>query len=124
DLVTWTNITEDDEMSLPYMFRNFEEMEPIEQVALETARGKVLDVGCGAGSHALYLQEKGLEVKGIDVSKGAVEVCKLRGLKNVENIDLLDLKDEKFDTIIILMNGTGIFRNLKEMPKYLQHLKS
>lgn len=124
DLVTWTNITEDDEMSLPYMFRDFEEMEPIEQVALETARGKVLDIGCGAGSHALYLQEKGLEVKGIDVSKGAVEVCKLRGLQNAENIHLLDLKDEKFDTIIILMNGTGIFRNLKEMPKYLQHLKS
>jgi len=124
DLITWTNITKDDEMSLPYMFRGFEEMEFVEQLALETAKGKVLDVGCGAGSHALYLQEKGLDVKGIDISKGAIEVCKLRGLKKAENIELLNLKTEKFDTILILMNGTGIFRNLEEMPKYLQHLKT
>src|SRR5699024_1392970 len=124
DLITWTNITKDDEMSLPYMFRGFEEMEFVEQLALETAKGKVIDVGCGAGSNALYVQEKGLDVKGIDISKGAIEVCKLRGLKKAENIELLNLKTEKFDTILILMNGTGIFRNLEEMPKYLQHLKT
>lgn len=124
DLKTWTNITSEDEMSLPYLFRDYEEMEFIEQLALNISRGKVLDVGCGAGSHALYLQEKDLSVKGIDISKGAIEVCKLRGLKNAENIDLLDLEGEKFDTILLLMNGTGIFQSLKQMPKYLQHLKT
>lgn len=125
DLKTWTNITSEDEMSLPYLFRDYEEMEFIEQLALNLSRGNVLDVGCGAGSHSLYLQDrKGLKVKGIDISKGAIEVCKLRGLKNAENIDLLDLKGEKFDTILLLMNGTGIFRSLKQMPKYLQHLKT
>ena len=124
DIITETNISEEDEMPLPYLFRSFDEMPKIEQKALELAKGKILDVGCGAGIHSLYLQEKGLDVKGIDTSPGAIEVCKLQGLKNLENIHLLDLKDEKFDTILLLMNGTGIFQNLENTPKYLQHLKT
>jgi hypothetical protein len=58
DLVTETNISEEDELPLPYLFRSYDEMPSIEQKALELARGKVLDVGCGAGNHTLYLQEK------------------------------------------------------------------
>ena len=58
DLITETNISEADEMSVSYLFRNFKEMPKIEQKALELAKGKVLDVGCGAGSHALYLQNE------------------------------------------------------------------
>src|SRR5690625_575499 len=123
DLITWTNITSEDEMSLPYLFRNYDEMSFIEQMALDFSKGKILDVGCGAGSHAIYLQEKKMEVTAIDISEGAIEVCHLRGLKDARNINVLDLENEKFDTILILMNGTGIFRSLSEMPKYLNHLK-
>lgn len=124
DIITETNISEEDTLPLPYLFRNFKEMPVLEQKALQLAEGKVLDVGCGAGSHALYLQEKGVNVTAIDVSQGAVEVCKLRGVADVRQLDILSLKNEKFDTILLLMNGTGIFQNLKSVPKYLNHLKS
>jgi len=124
DILTETNISEEDVLPLPYLFRGFSEMPSIEKKALELAKGKVLDVGCGAGSHSLYLQGKGLEVTAIDTSKGAIEVCKLRGVSNVREIDLLDLKDGKFDTILLLMNGTGIFQKLELIDAYLQQLKS
>ena len=68
--------------SLSYFFRTYKAMPKIEQKALELAHGKVLDVGCGSGSHSLYLQnEKGLEVVGIDRSAGAIEVAQQRGVK-------------------------------------------
>lgn len=124
DILTETNISEEDALPLPYLFRSFKEMPEIEQKALQSAQGKILDVGCGAGSHSLYLQEKGFDVLGIDTSEGAVKVCKLRGLKNAKHIDLLQLENEKFETILMLMNGTGIFQNLENASKYLQHLKS
>lgn len=124
DILTETTISEEDELPLPYLFRKFEEMPEIEQKALQLAKGRVLDVGCGAGSHALYLQEKGLEVVAIDFSPGAVEVSKLRGVQDARECALLDLKNEKFDTILLLMNGTGIFGNLNSVATYLQHLKS
>jgi SAM-dependent methyltransferase len=124
DILTETNISEEDELPLSYLFRSYGDMPKIEQKALDLARGRVLDIGCGAGIHALYLQNKGLDVKAIDTSAGAIEVCTLQGIKEAENINVLTLKEEKFDTLLLLMNGTGIFRNLEEMPTYLRHLKS
>lgn len=125
NLITETSISEADEMSVAYLFRSFDEMPKLEQKALQLCKGKTLDVGCGAGSHSLYLQnEQHLEVVSIDISPNAVEACRLRGLKNTRVQNILDLKDETFDTIILLMNGTGIFGTLKETTKYLQKLKS
>ena len=123
DLYTETNISELDVLPLPHLFRSFDAMSPLEQLALKTAGGKILDVGCGAGSHSLYLQELGNEVTGIDISVGAIEVCKLRGLTKVKAIDILQLNEEKFDVILLLMNGTGIFQKLDYVSNYLQHLK-
>ncbi len=127
DLITETSISEEDEMSVAYLFRSFAEMPLLEQKALGQAKGKVLDIGCGAGSHSLYLQnEKGLDVTSIDISANAIECCKLRGLKNAVAIDVLDLDSDtnKFDTILLLMNGTGIFGTLEKTPVFLQKLKS
>jgi SAM-dependent methyltransferase len=126
DLLTETNISEEDEMSVAYLFRSFSEMPPLEQKALLLAKGKVLDVGCGAGSHSLYLQnEKKLDVTAIDISNNAVKACQLRGISDVLKIDILEYNsDEKFDTILLLMNGTGIFGKLKNVSNYLQKLKS
>lgn len=123
-LYTETNISEQDELPLPYLFRTYAEMPLLEQVALKACKGKVLDVGCGAGSHSLYLQQQGFEVKAIDTSEGAVPVSKQRGVANVQQTDLLSLSEEKFDTILLLMNGTGIFQTVENVPKYLQHLRS
>ncbi|PWK18198.1 methyltransferase family protein [Xanthomarina spongicola] len=123
DIITSTNISENDELPLPYLFRSFKEMPKLEKKALQLSKGKILDVGCGSGSHSLYLQEKGLDVKAIDISKGAIEVAKKRGVLNAEVLDILDEK-ETFHTILFLMNGTGIFQELKNVSKYLKHLKS
>ena len=124
DLVTETNISEADDMSVAYLFRDFKSMPKIEQKALQIAKGKILDIGCGAGSHALYLEQKGFEVAAIDISPNAIEACKLRGLENARVQNILDIENEKFDTILLLMNGTGIFGTLAETSKYLQKLKS
>ncbi len=123
-IITETTISETDEMDVAYLFRSFNEMPKIEKKALQLARGKVLDVGCGAGSHSLYLQEKGLEVTAIDISPSAIKACELRGVKNAKVQNVLDLENDKFDTILLLMNGTGIFGTLAETSKYLQKLKS
>jgi SAM-dependent methyltransferase len=125
DLITETNISESDEMSVAYLFRSYNEMPQLEQKALQLAKGKVLDVGCGAGSHSLRLQnDRNLDVTSIDISPKAIQACKLRGLKNARVQDMLTLENEKFDTILLLMNGTGIFGTLKETPTFLQKLKS
>lgn len=125
DLITETSITEEDEMSVAYLFRSYKEMPALEKKALQLAKGKVLDVGCGAGSHSLYLQnEKKLEVTAIDISEGAIEASRLRGINNALCCDILEFNNEKFDTIVMLMNGIGITGKLKDISAYLQKLKS
>ena len=123
DLKTSTSISDEDVLPLPYLFRGFKDMPKLEQSALKLCKGSVLDVGCGAGSHSLYLQEKGIKVKAIDISKGAIEVSKKRGVLKAAILNILD-ETETFDTILLLMNGTGIFEELSQVSKYLRHLKS
>lgn len=137
DLITETSISEADEMSVAYLFRSFKEMPKMEQKALQLAKGKVLDVGCGAGSHSLYLQnEKNLEVTSIDISANAIEACQLRGLKKARVQDVMKIdadtstslsmttQNNKYDTILLLMNGAGMCGKLKNISKFLQKLKS
>ena len=125
DLITETSISEEDEMSVAYLFRSYDEMPQIEQKALQLAYGTVLDVGCGAGSHSLSLQnDRELEVVSIDISEKAIETCQLRGIKNACVQNILDFDGEKFDTILLLMNGTGIFGKLENCNIYLSKLKS
>ena len=125
NIITETSISEEDEMSIAYLFRDYDQMPKIEQKALQLAKGRVLDVGCGAGSHSLTLQnDRNLDVVSIDISEKAIETCKLRGLKNAKTQDVMTLEAEKFDTIIALMNGTGIFGTLKKTPNFLQKLKT
>ncbi len=123
DLITSTNISDEDELPLPYLFRDFKNMPKLEQKALQLTKGTVLDVGCGSGSHSLYLQKKGIDIKAIDISKGAIHVAKERGVLNTEMLALLD-ETETFDTILLLMNGTGIFQTLDQVNTYLSHLKN
>lgn len=124
DLITETSISESDEMSVAYLFRDFDEMPKIEQKALELSKGKILDVGCGAGSHSLYLQQKGFDVVSIDISPSAIKACELRGLKKAKVQDVMLLENEKFDTILLLMNGAGMCGRLKNITKFLLKLKS
>lgn len=123
DLQTETSISELDELPVAYLFRNFEEMNTIEQKALKLSKGKVLDIGAGAGSHSLYLQnEKNLDVTALDISPKAIEVCKLRGIKNAVAENMLTFSGENYDTILLLMNGTGVFQSLNVIDIYLKKL--
>lgn len=123
DITTSTNISDEDVLPLPYLFRDYKDMPKLEQKALKLSKGSVLDVGCGSGSHSIYLQKKGFKVKAIDISKGAIEVSKQRGVLRADILNILD-EAETFDTILLLMNGTGIFQELTQVSQYLSHLKS
>ena len=125
DLITETTISEEDEMSVAYLFRSYDEMPQMEQKALQLAKGKILDVGCGAGSHSLSLQnERNLDVTSIDISANAIQACTLRGLKNAKVQDVMTLENETYDTILLLMNGAGMCGKLKNIPNFLLKLKS
>ncbi|MGB5943387.1 MAG: methyltransferase domain-containing protein [Leeuwenhoekiella sp.] len=122
-LIVHSSIAEDDEIALPYLFRSYDDMPQIEQKALDLAKGSILDVGCGAGAHSVYLHEKGFSVTAIDTSAGAIAICKQRGVLNAYELDLLRFRESEFDTIYLLMNGTGIFESLETVSLYLSHLK-
>ncbi len=125
DLQTETSISELDDLPVSYLFRDYQEMNALEKKALDSSFGKVLDVGSGAGSHSLYLQnERKLEVTALDISPKSIEVCKARGVKNAICKDLLRFSEKNFDTVLLLMNGTGIFQSLEHIDQYLQKLKS
>ncbi len=125
DLQTETSISELDELPVDYLFRDFDEMNKIEQKALKLAIGKVLDIGAGAGSHSIYLQnDRKLEVTALDISPKSIEVCKLRGIKNAVAENMLHFSEGNFDTILLLMNGTGIFQSLNVIDIYLKKLYS
>lgn len=98
-----------------------------ERAALERhAHGRVLDIGCNAGRHALFLQEKGLEVLGVDVSPLAIAVAKERGLKKtrVLSIGELSAKLGLFDTILMLGNNFGLFGNASKARRLLRRFKT
>lgn len=119
-----TDIAEDETLDPSYFFRNFEQMPVQEQEALKRCKGKILDIGAGAGAHSIWLQEQGFEVCSIDISPLSCETMQKRGLKNVICSDVYHLTDQKFDTILLLMNGAGVAQTLPGLPVLLNHLKS
>ena len=119
-----TDIAETDYLPAEYLFRKFDEMPEHEQAALLETKGRTLDIGACAGSHSLYLQDKGIDVTALDISEGCCEVMKKRGVKNVVCSDIYKYNGQKFDTILLLMNGIGMAGTLPELPNLLMHLKS
>ena len=119
-----SSLFDDDEMPVAHLFRSYHEMPPLEQRALNEARGKVLDVGAGAGCHALALQERGFDVTAVDISPLSCETMKERGVANVECVNIFNQRfQERFDTLLLLMNGTGIAGKLSRLPQLLSRLK-
>ncbi len=124
DITTYSSLGEAALLPLPYLFRDYAGMPVLEQIALEKCAGEILDVGCGAGSHALFLQNLGFSVTGIDTSSGAIATCGARGLKNTVCGDINNLYGMKFDTLLLLMNGIGIAGRLRHLDSFLHHLGS
>lgn len=106
-------------------FTEYDEWSPLEQRAISLVKGKVLDIGCGAGRHALYLQEKGFDVTGIDNSPGAIEVCRLRGLKKALVRAIADVDKfpkNSFDAILMLGNNFGLLGSFDEAKAILEKM--
>jgi SAM-dependent methyltransferase len=121
----WLNNSygEPEEMPVAVFFRGEDEMPEAELLALQLCRGKVLDIGAGAGSHTLTLQERGFDVTALELSPGAAAVMQKRGVKRVVQQDIYQYKMEKFDTLLLLMNGIGLTQNLNGLNRFLQHAK-
>jgi len=96
-----------------------------EKAALEHARGRVLDIGCNAGRHALLLQLQGLDVLGVDVSPLAIETARLRGLAKAEVLSINELSGKlgTFDTILMLGNNFGLFGSAAGTRRFLRRFK-
>ncbi len=121
EIKVFCDISEEDIIPVDYLFRVYDEMPEIEQVALKHCSGKVLDVGAGTGCHTLWLQKKGLETYAMDFSEGAIKTMENRGVKNVLYSDFFSCQEEqKFDTLLFLMNGIGIAKTLDGLSFFFE----
>ena len=114
---------EPEEMPVDVYFRDENEMPELELKALELCQGKVLDVGAGVGSHALILQQRGLDVTGMDISSPAVAIMRQRGLKKAIEGDILKYDLEKYDTLLFMMNGIGLTGSIPGLKAFLKRVK-
>lgn len=120
-----SSLFEEDEIPVEHLFRSEADMPELEKTALSVVKGRILDIGAGAGCHSLVLQEKGFAVTSVDISPLSCEAMKARGLKDVRCLDILNEPlAEKFDTILMLMNGTGIAGTADGLAPMLQKVAS
>jgi len=120
DIIVSSDLCDDDIIPIEVLFRKEEEMPELELNALDQCRGAVLDIGAGAGVHALALQDRGHQVSAIDLSAGAVAHMKENGL-NAKQIDFYALQNKtQYNTILSLMNGMGLAKNLENLPAFLK----
>lgn len=124
-LIIKTDVAEDEPLSIPYLFRNFDKMPVLEQKALQMCSGSILDVGAGAGVHSVWLQEHGFQVTALEFSPLMVEVLQHRGIKNSIKSDFHAFTSEQpFDTILFLMNGVGVAQSIERLPQFFEKCKS
>jgi SAM-dependent methyltransferase len=97
--------------SSAYLFAPYAKWSVLERKAIRLARGRVLDVGAGGGRVALYLQGKGHDVVAIDISQGAIETCRSRGVKDARVLPFEKIDDSLgvFDTVVMFGNNFGLF---------------
>jgi len=123
DIFAETTLTDLDVLPVRYLFRDYPDMPALERRALDLCAGPVLDVGCGAGSHALYLQDRlGLPVTALDRSPLSTEACRRRGVRDVVCKDIWAYTGGPYATILLLMNGAGICGTLRRLPRLLTRL--
>ena len=122
-LTVYSDVDGEETLEASYFFRSIDELPKLEKLALTYCQGKILDIGAGAGCHTLILQSWGLDVTAIDISQGAVELLKKRGVKKAHMVNVFDYEDSKFDTLLMLMNGVGIGGSLENLELFLEHSK-
>jgi SAM-dependent methyltransferase len=111
-----------EDLAIAVFFRSPIEI-PLDKVALDNCRGRILDVGAGTGIHSLYLQNKGFSVCAMDVSPEACEVMRKKGVKEVQCASFADFTDEPFDTLLILGRSIGMVEDLAGLGDFLKRAK-
>ena len=94
----------------------------LESIALNACEGRVLDVGAGGGCHSLWLQSRGMAVTALDISPGCVAAMENQGVERVVHAALAEVKDQRYDTLLLLMNGIGICGNHRGMDRFFHGL--
>jgi len=123
--IIWRNNTHIDDIDTSVFFNSYLGWEDYEKnILLKNIKGKVLDIGAGAGRHALFLQKKGFDVQAIDNSPGAVQIMKIRGVKNVQLADMRDLPfpGNSFNSVLIMFSDLGIAGSIKDTKQLLKNL--
>ncbi|MEG1902931.1 MAG: class I SAM-dependent methyltransferase [Bacteroidales bacterium] len=119
----YSDIADTEKWDIATFFRDYEKMPKAEQLALDLCQGRVLDIGAGAGNHALWLQQRNHKVTAIDISEGAVEVMKGRLIKDVRLQNYFSMTGEKYDTLLLLMNGIGIVQRIERFGEFFSKAK-
>jgi SAM-dependent methyltransferase len=121
-VLTWSDLEGYDYLPASYLFRSPEQMPALELMALDQCVGRVLELGAGAGSHAMALQKRGLPVTALDASPGAVEVMRKRGVRRVLCRDWVAYRGRSYDTVLSLMNGAGLAGDMAGLPLFLRRI--
>ena len=123
DVIVHSSMFDDDVIPVETLYRTFDQMPALEQKALELATGDILDVGAGSGCHSLALKEMGKNSVAVEISSLSVEVMKERGV-DARLVNFYDSSfTETYDTILMLMNGTGIIGNLDNIQTFFSRIK-
>ncbi len=112
-----------EEMPVDVYFRDADEMPELEWIALQKCRGRIVDIGAGAGSHALTLQKMSLDITALEISPMAAEIMRLRGVAKIVREDFFAFDETGFDTLLLLMNGIGLAGTLDGLRKFLRHAR-
>lgn len=113
-----------EEMPIEVFYRTEEDFPELEFIALSLCDGHVLDVGAGVGSHALYLQDKNFTVTALEISGTACNIMRQRGVQDIIQQDFFLLENQKYDTLLFLMNGIGLAQTIEGFKNLLRHAKT
>jgi SAM-dependent methyltransferase len=123
ELAIYVNNEFSENMPVRYFFRGYDEMPQLEQIALKECKGKILDIGAGAGCHSMILQNRGYDITALDIKKGFVDIMKQRGIEKIVHSDIFNFKEGKFDTLLMLMNGIGFTIDFIGLERFLNQAK-
>lgn len=120
-----SNLEAEETIPVDYLFRTWEQMPEKEKFALSLTKGKILDVGAGAGAHAIVLQKQSKDVTALDRSENCCKAMQLQGVQKILQRDFFQLEEnEKFDTLLFMMNGFGLAGTLEGLDLFFQKCKT
>lgn len=123
-LRVFSSMFDEDEIPVKSIIPDFQESPPWNRKPFNSVQARILDVGAGSGCHTLALQEMGKEVTAIDISPLSVEAMNKRGVKDARLQNFFDKSlTGPFDTILLLMNGSGIIGKQENLPAFFHRLK-